>query len=124
VIYGTEGTALLENNNYTVYDIKNRKVKEMVEPAEASGTNTHSANGIRLDRMHVRNFIDAVQGGVPLNSPISEGYKSVGMLLLGNISQRVGRSLDCDASDGHILNDAEAMKLWRRDYEPGWEPQA
>jgi predicted dehydrogenase len=124
VIYGTEGTALLENNNYTVYDIKNRKVKEMVEPAEASGTNTHSANGIRLDRMHVRNFIDAVQGGVPLNSPISEGYKSVGMLLLGNISQRVGRSLDCDASDGHIMNDAEAMKLWRRDYEPGWEPQA
>jgi hypothetical protein len=74
--------------------------------------------------MHVRNFIDAVQGGVPLNSPISEGYKSVGMLLLGNISQRVGRSLDCDASDGHILNDAEAMKLLRRDYEPGWEPQA
>jgi hypothetical protein len=59
---------------------------------------------------------------VPLNSPIEEGHKSVAMLHLGNISQRVGRSLKCDPSDGHILGDDEAMKLWRRDYEPGWEP--
>jgi predicted dehydrogenase len=122
MIYGTEGSALLEGNNYTVFDTKHKKVKAVVEAAEADGTNTRSANGIRLDRMHVRNFIDAIGSGVPLNSPISEGHKSVAMLHLGNISQRVGRSLACNASDGHIVGDAEAMKLWRRDYEPGWEP--
>jgi predicted dehydrogenase len=122
MIYGTDGSALLEGNNYTVFDAKHRKVKTVVEPAEGDGTNTRSANGIRLDRMHVRNFIDAIQSGVPLNSPISEGHKSVAMLHLGNISQRIGRTLDCRPSDGHILNDAEATKLWRRDYEPGWEP--
>jgi predicted dehydrogenase len=122
MIYGTEGSALLEGNNYTVFDSKSKKVKSVVEPAEEDGTNTRSANGIRLDRMHVRNFIDAVQKGVPLNSPISEGHKSVAMLHLGNISQRVGRTLNCNASDGHILNDSDAMKLWQRTYEPGWEP--
>jgi predicted dehydrogenase len=122
MIYGTEGSALLEGNNYTVFDSKNKKVKSVVQAAEADGTNTRSSNGIDLDRMHVRNFIDAVQTGVPLNSPISEGHKSVAMLHLGNISQRVGRTLDCNAADGHILNDADAMKLWQRTYEPGWEP--
>jgi hypothetical protein len=72
----------------------------------------------------VRNFIDAIHSGVPLNSPISEGHKSVAMLHIGNISQRVGRTLDCSASDGHIQNDKGAMKLWQRTYEPGWEPVA
>jgi predicted dehydrogenase len=125
LIYGTDGTALLENNNYTVYDAKRRKVKELVEkPEGGDGTNTQSANGIRLDRMHVQNFVDAVRTGVALNSPISEGHKSVTLLHLGNISQRVGRTLACNPADGHILGDDEAMKLWQRDYEPGWEPQA
>jgi predicted dehydrogenase len=124
VIYGTDGTALLENNNYTVFDSKKKKVKELAEPAEAEGTNTGSANGIRLDRMHVRNFIEAIRTGCALNSPIEEGHKSVTMLHLGNISQRVGRALNCNAADGHIVADDQAMKLWQRDYEPGWEPQA
>jgi hypothetical protein len=44
------------------------------------------------------------------------------MLHLGNIAWRTRRDLHCDPANGHILNDAEAMKLWRRDYEPGWEP--
>jgi hypothetical protein len=70
----------------------------------------------------MKNFIDAILTGCPLNAPIGEAHKSVAMLHLGNISQRVGRSLDCDAADGHILHDDEAMKLWRRDYEPGWDP--
>jgi hypothetical protein len=31
--------------------------------------------------------------------------------------------LDCDPANGHILHDGEAMKLWGRTYEPGWEPK-
>jgi predicted dehydrogenase len=124
VIYGTDGTALLENNNYTVFDSKKKKVKELAEPAESDGTNTGSANGVRLDRMHVKNFIDAIRTGCALNSPIAEGHKSVTMLHLGNIAQRTGRTLACDPSNGHIVGDDEAMKLWQRDYEPGWAPEA
>jgi len=122
MIYGTEGSALLENDNYTVFDAKNRKVKSVTSPSEAEGTNTRSANGVRLDRTHFRNFIDAVCGNAKLTSPISEGHKSVTMLHLGNISQRVGRSLRCDPSDGHIVGDDDAMALWQRTYEPGWAP--
>jgi hypothetical protein len=31
--------------------------------------------------------------------------------------------LHCDPRDGHILDDAGAMKLWKREYEKGWEPK-
>jgi hypothetical protein len=40
---------------------------------------------------------------------------------LGNIAQGVGRSLEINPEDGHILGDKEAQKLWSRDYEKGWE---
>ena len=122
LIYGTEGSALLEGNNYTVFDTKNRKVKSTSEKAEGDPTNTQSANGVRLDRLHVKNFIDSIASGAALTSPIEEGHRSVTMLHLGNISQRVGRTLVCNAADGHVLNDDGAMKLWQRDYEPGWAP--
>jgi len=31
--------------------------------------------------------------------------------------------LHCNQQNGHILNDEEAMKLWKRTYEKGWEPK-
>jgi len=123
-IYGTQGTALLENDNYTVFDSKKKVVRTLLDKPEGNGTDLRSASGIRLDRMHLRNFVDAIRVGTALTSPIEEGHKSVTMLHLGNISQRVGRALDCNPADGHILADPEAMKLWQRQYEPGWAPEA
>jgi len=42
---------------------------------------------------------------------------------LGNISWRVGRDLNIDPKNGHIIGDKEAQKLWSRTYEKGWEPK-
>ena len=58
-----------------------------------------------------------------INSPINEGHKSILLCHLANISQRTGRTLHCDPKNGYILNDPGAMKLWRREYEKGWEPK-
>ena len=63
------------------------------------------------------------RGTQTLHCPISEGAASVQLLLLGNIAWRVGRELQIDPASGHILKDSEAMKLWRRKYESGWEPK-
>ncbi|HEX8059532.1 MAG TPA: gfo/Idh/MocA family oxidoreductase, partial [Cyclobacteriaceae bacterium] len=52
---------------------------------------------------------------------IEIGHKSVLLCQLGNIAQRTGRVLSCDPTNGHIKNDKEAMALWRRDYEKGWD---
>jgi len=43
--------------------------------------------------------------------------------LLGNISLRTGKTLYTNKLNGHILDDKEAEKLWKRNYEPGWEPK-
>jgi predicted dehydrogenase len=123
LIYGTEGTALLDGNAYTIYDRKNKIVKQVKSNEVADPTNTVSASGIELDQMHFANFIDAIRNGTPPNCPAKEGHKSVALLHLGNIAWRVGRELHCDPANGHILKDSDAMKLWRRKYEPGWEPK-
>lgn len=123
LIYGTQGTVLLDGNNYTVFDSKKKVVRQSPkEQVSGDATNTVSASGIELDQLHVKDFLECIRGGKQPNSPIAEGHKSVGMLHLGNIAWRVGRELNCDPANGHIKNDEEAMKLWRRDYEPGWAP--
>jgi len=123
MIHGTEGTALLDGNAYTIYDTKGKVVKEANGNEAVDPTNTVSASGIKLDLLHVTNFIDAVRNGTAPNCPATEGHKSVALLHLGNISWRVGRELHCDTTNGHILDDRAAMKLWRREYAPGWEPK-
>lgn len=123
LVYGTKGVALLENANYTIYDHDRKVLKSAKADVKADPTNTVSASGVELDQLHVKNFLDCVRTGKTPNSPIEEGHKSVSMLHLGNIAWRMGRELNCDAANGHIQNDAEAAALWRRQYEPGWEPK-
>jgi len=67
------------------------------------------------------NFFEAIRGKVKQNSPIDEGVKSTLLCHLANISYRVGKPLDVNSENGHI-QDKGAMKLWSREYEPGWEP--
>ncbi|MDD4192033.1 MAG: gfo/Idh/MocA family oxidoreductase, partial [Mangrovibacterium sp.] len=74
-----------------------------------------------LDGLHIQNFFDGITGGATLRSDIDSGHKSTLLVQLGNIAQRVGRSLDIDPANGHIVKDKEAAKLWSRKYEKGWE---
>lgn len=108
--HGEQGTLVLEDKGYTVYDRNNKEVKK-------------AAGGGGGEALHLANFIDAVHGKAKLNAEIGEGHKSTLLCHLGNIAHRTGRALKCDARNGRILDDAEAMKFWSRDYEPGWEPK-
>ena len=123
MIYGTGGSALLEGDNCKIVDNSRKVLLQLKSGSVADPTDTVSASGIDMDALHFKNFIDAIRLGTPLSAPVSEGHKSVAMLQLGNIAWRTGRMLDLDTSNGHIKNDAEAAKLWRRDYAPGWEPK-
>jgi hypothetical protein len=53
---------------------------------------------------------------------VSIGNVAVTMLQLSNIAWKVKRGLELDTTDGKILNDSEAMKMWDREYEKGWAP--
>ena len=106
---------------YKIFDTKNKLVKEAGTDVKAEANNLVSSTG-NLDLYHFQNFVDAVRGDAKINSPVSEVSKSVLLCHLANIAQRTGRALHCDAGNGHILNDEDAMKLWKREYEKGWEP--
>jgi predicted dehydrogenase len=123
MIYGTEGTALLDGDDYTIYDLNDKIVKEVKSAAAAvDKTDPISASGLALDQVHVKNFIDAVRTGGTTTCGVEDAHKSTAMLHLGNIAWRVGRVLDIDAATGHVRRDPAAMELWTRAYEPGWEP--
>ncbi|MFC1502084.1 Gfo/Idh/MocA family protein [bacterium] len=120
-IHGETGTVLMDRNGYILYD-KGNKVVKTVSASERSKTMDTTGGGSLTER-HIQNFLDSVRQSAQPRSPIDDGHKSTLMCHLGNIAQRVGRTLDCDPGNGHILNDTEAMKLWGRAYEPGWEPR-
>ena len=77
--------------------------------------------GRLLDIPHVEDFLAAIRDGKTPEAEIGEGHKSTLLCQLGNIAYRTGRTLDIDTRNGHILGDREAMSLWSREYEDGWE---
>ena len=120
LIMGTTGTVLIDRDGYEIYDLKGAKTSEWRLP-----TNTSSADLVGADSMtdaHFANFIAGIRKGEKLNAPVSEGNIAVTMLQLSNIAWEVNRELQLDPKNGHIQGDPEAMKMWQREYEKGWEP--
>jgi hypothetical protein len=72
--------------------------------------------------VHFGNLIAAIRKGEKLHAPISQGNIVVTTLQLANISWELNRSLQTDPQDGKIKDDAQAMKMWAREYEKGWAP--
>jgi len=120
-IYGEEGTLVIDRNGYVIFD-KNNKVIEEVSSGDANASMDTSGVGGSLNGAHIANFINGILKGEKLNAPANEGAKSVLLCHLGNIAQAKGRSLQIDPRNGRIVDDPDAMKMWSRDYEPGWEP--
>ena len=111
--YGEDGAMSIDGGgNCTFYDGATDKVKKEVK-------------GNKGDVEHIDNFVAAIRNDKPLdlNQEILSGHKSTLLCHLGNIAHRTGRNLTCSTEDGHIIGDDKAMKLWQREYEPGWEPQ-
>ncbi len=106
--FGEGGSLVIAGTGYRIYDRQDKLVEEKSGPGG--------------DAVHIANFLGAMRNNQPLNSEILEGHKSTLLCHLGSIAQRVGRILRCRSQDGHIVDDPEAAALWRREYEPGWEP--
>lgn len=120
VIMGTTGTVVVDRGGYEIYDLKGNKTSEFKAEKTASSTDIVGADSM-TDR-HFANFIAGVRKGEKLRAPISVGNVAVTMLQLSNVAWEVNRVLQLNPADGKILNDAEAMKGWGREYEKGWAP--
>ena len=124
IFYGDNGTLSIAENTYKIFDRANKLVKDVnnktTVDANASNRSNPSPDG---DILHIQNFFDAIKNGTKLNADILSGHQSTLLVQLGNIALRSGNTLDLDPTNGHIKNDAVAMKYWSREYQPGWEPE-
>ncbi len=108
VFLGENGSLSIAGGSYKVFDIKGKEIKKVDGPSDIA--------------LHVKNFLEGVRGTAKLNSPIVEGHKSTLACHLGNISYRLGKVVDVNPATGRPTQ-AEAMKMWGREYEKGWEPK-
>lgn len=106
--HGDKGTMLIAGTKCIIYDMKNKELS--------------STPGAMSAADHQKSFLNAIRNGGTPNAEIEEGYKSTLLTLLGNISYRTGRAINVDPKNGHIIGDADAQKLWGREYRKGWEP--
>jgi predicted dehydrogenase len=119
--HGETGSLMIDGDGYTVYDLKGAVVEEV--KTDPGAVTSQVGPAVRLDALHTANFLDGIRGKATLATPIAGGHVSTMMAHLGNIAWKTGRALACDPATGRIANDADAMKLWAREYEPGWAPR-
>ncbi len=121
MFYGEKGSILIPGgNSYTMFDLdsnitKHVKDDQEIDPRDVSNPAEY------LDALHIRNMFDGIISGAKLRADIDSGHKSTLLVQLGNIAQRVGRSLNINPKNGQIVKDQEANNYWSRSYEPGWE---
>ena len=120
IVFGSEGTMYIDRGGYRLYDRKGKLIKDSKSTLGESGTALGGGGG--MTTLHIENFFNAIRGKAKPDSPIDEGGKSTLLCHLANIASRTGKELEINTANGHIL-DKDAMKLWGRTYEPGWEPE-
>jgi predicted dehydrogenase len=121
VIVGTTGSMVLTTGGYTIYDLKGNKTSERKEGETISSADLTGEDNMTV--LHFANFIAAIRGSAKLTQPIESGNITVTTLQLSNIAWETQHELKLNPADAHIVNDAEAMKLWTRKYESGWAPR-
>ena len=120
-IVGTNGTVIVDRDGYEVFDLKGNKTNEF-KTGKATSSSDLTGRDSMTD-MHFANFIAGIRKGEKLNAPIAVGNVAVTMLQLSNVAWDLNRGLTLNPKNGHIVNDADAMKHWGRDYEKGWAPK-
>ncbi|MCF8715128.1 Gfo/Idh/MocA family oxidoreductase [Joostella atrarenae] len=119
VIYGSEGTVFVNRGKYMLMDRAGKLIKEVTADSQEAGTALGGGGDISTD--HMVNFFDAIRGKGTLNAPIADASISMAMVHYANVAYRTGKGFRIDDNNGKML-DPEAMKLWGREYEKGWEP--
>ncbi|MFW6170894.1 MAG: hypothetical protein ACODAD_10430, partial [Planctomycetota bacterium] len=73
------------------------------------------------DPEHKENFVQAIRNRQRPSADVLEGHLSCLMIHYANISYRIGsQKLAIDADTQRIVDNDQAMELFRRSYRPPW----
>jgi predicted dehydrogenase len=121
IIYGSEGTVFVDRGKYILYDRNGKMVKDSKSASNEAGTAL--GGGGDMTTGHVENWFSVIRGKEgKLNANIADASISQAMVHYSNVAYRIGKGFDIDEVSGKMY-DRDAMKLWSRDYAPGWEPK-
>jgi predicted dehydrogenase len=125
IFSGTKGTIkiLPEDDNYTAYDLSGKIIRQTEDKINAEQPDLMGLSTMGLTEKHFMNTMESIRGKEIAHAPVSKGVKANALCLLGNIAQKLGRTLKIDTTNGKILDDKEADKMSSREYESGWEPE-
>jgi len=120
IIFGSEGTVFVDRGKYILYDRDGKVLRRFDSGSNEAGTAL--GGGGDASTAHIVNWFEGIRGNEKLRSQIDEGAVSQAMVHYANVAYRIGHGFDIDSKSG-MMYDREAMKLWGREYEPGWEPK-
>jgi predicted dehydrogenase len=124
MIHGTKGSVLIDRAGFEIYDGADKKIEEYKVPGHTASASADTVGADSMTDLHFANMIAAIRTGEKLRQPVAQGNVAVTILQLSNIAYFTKRDLKLDASNGHIVGDAEAEAMTRRKaYAPGWEPK-
>ncbi|MGH9339802.1 MAG: Gfo/Idh/MocA family protein [Acidobacteriota bacterium] len=145
--HGEGGSLVFSDGSYQVYDLDGKLIFESEHPEKGPGDAYHFTNFVEAIQgravlnaeieeghkstllCHLANIAlrlqrtlacDPANGHIREESrPATEGPTLCHATFMG---QRLGRLFPCDPVEEPVPDNDEVMKLWGREYEPGWEP--
>ena len=109
LLVGTKGK-IHSNGHNTVYKLIPEDKFAAVEPPVE----------LPRSRGHEQEWLDAVRGRGEAMSAFSYSGKLAEFVLLGNVATLADETIEYDPVTGHIINNAKADALLRREYRKGW----
>jgi len=107
--YGTGGQMFLSRRGKIEVLLDRNQRKSLDVPREPQNTEAHVAD-----------FIDAIRNARKSNANAEVAHHTTSLCHLGNIANRLGRSLRFDPDNEQFVGDREADSLLERTYREHW----
>jgi predicted dehydrogenase len=129
-LYGEKGTLIASTMQYDFIphgeENKGKKVHKDVVYEKEKYPEDLTEEKIELNaapatRLHMLDFLAAIEKGTRPIADIEEGHISTASCILANISMQVGRPVVYDPKKRQIVNDPEANGLLARPYRQPWQ---
>lgn len=127
MIYGDKGTLKGSTMKYDFIPVgKGDKIQKDViyekekYPEDLKEPNIE-LNAAPATRLHMLNFLDAIENNKRPVADIEEGHISTASCILANLSMKTGRPMVYNPTTMQVIGDAEATALLQRTYRGSWQ---
>jgi hypothetical protein len=132
ILYGDKGTLKGSTMRYDFIPHDNKQTRihkdvvfEKEKYPEDLTEKDIELNAAPATRLHMLDFLAAIEKGTRPVADIEEGHISTACCILANVSMQTGRPVNYDPVKHEVIGDSEANALLQRNYRKPWtHPQA